>query len=72
MCNENTVRNAIRGLGLDPSSENIPATGRVNPKRIVVAAVTIAPSIMNGCHPPNLDFELPASTPCEYEGDRTK
>ena len=47
----------------EPSSENIPATGRVKPSRMVATAVMIAPPIMNGRRLPNLDFELSASTP---------
>lgn len=47
----------------DPSSENIPATGRVKPNSIVATAVMIAPPTMNGRRLPNLDFELSASTP---------
>ena len=48
---------------LDPSSENMPATGRVKPNRTVATAVMIAPPIMNGRRLPNLDLELSARTP---------
>jgi hypothetical protein len=51
----------------EPSSENIPATGRVKPNSTVAMAVTIAPPIMNGRRLPNLDFELSASTPVLYK-----
>ena len=50
----------------DPSSENIPAMGRVKPNRTVAAAVIMAPPIINGRRLPNLDFELSARTPTLY------
>jgi len=58
-----TARTPEVFTSVDPSSENMPATGRVKPNRTVATAVMIAPPIMNGRRLPNFDFELSASTP---------